>query len=547
MLTNRRQFAFLLILPLLLLIFWTAQASGVVTSWGPNVRANADTGTASQHEPHLAISRTDPDVVVVAAKDYRTANTKEVWIYVSQDGGQTWPAGQQLRIPGLPGDISEQSDPVVVARDDGRIYVAALGYGSGHGLFLTWSDDDGDTWANSRSITHNETPGGLDDKEWLAVDNFPASAYYHNLYVAWANDGILFKRSTDGGESWPAYTTLVPGFVEYPYVVVTADGDVYVFYMDGWGYCQSGTIRFVRSSDGGQSFAPPAGVATAHQPCSPIHGSGGYDQWRFFSIMGVAADPNDPDVLWVAWTDDNNVDYGPTDVRYVLTTDGGTTWSSPQRLSHDPAGTGRDHITPVLAYDNNSRLHAFWLDRRADPANQLFHAYHSSSADLGQSWEGDNQVSQQPFDLNLYFPPPTGYNAAGDYWGLDVSGSTIMAAWNTTVESSQDIYVARGQIGDNQSASLTGRVTDANTGQPLPLAQISAQPGGITATTNASGIYTLTLTAGIYDLTFTASGYLSQTFGNFSLPAGVTTWDVALTPLPEPHWWVYLPLAIAHP
>ena len=190
MLTNRRQFAFLLILPLLLLIFWTAQASGVVTSWGPNVRANADTGTASQHEPHLAISRTDPDVVVVAAKDYRTANTKEVWIYVSQDGGQTWPAGQQLRIPGLPGDISEQSDPVVVARDDGRIYVAALGYGSGHGLFLTWSDDDGDTWANSRSITHNETPGGLDDKEWLAVDNFPASAYYHNLYVAWANDGL---------------------------------------------------------------------------------------------------------------------------------------------------------------------------------------------------------------------------------------------------------------------------------------------------------------------------------------------------------------------
>src|SRR3989304_3938873 len=66
-------------------------APAVETTWGPNVRANSDVGDASQHEPHLAISRTDPNVVVVVAKDYRHLDSKEVWIYVSQDGGLTWP------------------------------------------------------------------------------------------------------------------------------------------------------------------------------------------------------------------------------------------------------------------------------------------------------------------------------------------------------------------------------------------------------------------------------------------------------------------------
>src|SRR3972149_795768 len=84
-------------------------APAAETTWGPNVRANSDIGNASQHEPHLAISRTDPNVVVVVAKDYRHLDSKEVWIYVSQDGGLTWPAEKQLQVPGLPPDIPNPS------------------------------------------------------------------------------------------------------------------------------------------------------------------------------------------------------------------------------------------------------------------------------------------------------------------------------------------------------------------------------------------------------------------------------------------------------
>ncbi len=520
----------LIILPalaVLLLRFGLGRAQPAVsqTTWGPNARANSDPGNASQHEPSLAISRTNSNVVVVAAKDYRHNDNKEVWIYVSQDGGLTWPLDKQIQMPGLPPDIPNESDPVVVARDDGRIYVECLGHNNGHGIFITWSDDNGDSWVNSVYITYNETPYGLDDKDWLALDNHPASPYYHNMYVAWAAGGILLKRSTDGGQTWSSYLNIAPGTTEYPYPVVGADGTLYVFYMDNWGFCATGTIRFVKSTNGGVSFSGPYTVATAYQPCSPIHAT---DQFRFFSIITAAADPNNAANLWVAWTDDHNVDDGPTDVLYTRSTTGGSSWSTPDRLSHDPVGNGKDHITPVFAIGADSRLHAFWLDRRDDPNDVLFNAYHTSTTDGGLTWEQDNRVSTQAFDLNLYLPPPPGYNAAGDYWGLDTVGNIVMAAWNTTVETSQDIYVARGTFAP--MGTLTGLVTDAVTTLPIEAAAVTLDTGQ-SAPTGADGLYTLQAISGTYTVTAQASGYYSQTVPDV-LISGTVTLDFALQPFP---------------
>jgi hypothetical protein len=199
--------------------------------------------------------------------------------------------------------------------------------------------------------------------------------------------------------------------------------------MNGWGYCADGAIYFRRSTDGGVTFGSPQYVVATSQPCSPIHGDFEYDQWRFFSIITAAADPNNVDNLWVAWTDDNNITYGKTDVLYVRTTDGGDNWSLKERLSHDDPDEYVDHITPVFAIGEDSRLHAFWLDRRDDLENNiLFHGYHTSTTDGGITWEPDSRVSDESFDLNLYLPPPSGYNAAGDYWGLDVVDNIVMAA-----------------------------------------------------------------------------------------------------------------------
>jgi PKD repeat protein len=496
------------------------------TLWGSNFRANSDTSGWGQHEPHLAISRAHPNVVVAVAKDYRHLNNKEVWIYVSQDGGRTWPLDKQIHMPGLPADIPNQSDPVVMARDDGRLYAFCLGYNNGHGLFVTWSDDNGDTWRSpSVHITYNETPYGLDDKEWPVIDNSPTSPYYHNMYIAWANGGILFKRSTDGGEIWSSYQNLTPGDdTEYPYPIVDSDGNLYVFYMNGWGYCADGQIEYVKSTDGGVTFTGPYTVVATSQPCSPIHGPSGYDQWRFFSIITAAVAPNNPDNLWVAWTDDNGVTDGKTDVLYVASTDGGANWGAPARLSHDDPAAYVDHITPVFSIGADSRLHAFWLDRRADPQNHLFHAYHTSTIDGGQTWEPDNRVSEQSFDLNIGFPPGSN-NAAGDYWGLDTVGDVVMAAWNTTIYGEQDIFVARGYL--TQPVTVTGQVRDDLTLTPITGAQVTVD-NGEWAFTNPAGMYSITLPAGVYTFTALADSYISQTITQVALVTGTVNLDFDL-------------------
>jgi photosystem II stability/assembly factor-like uncharacterized protein len=416
--------------------------------WMPNVKANQDDTRYAQHEPHIAASLTNPDVVVVAAKDYRVGPAvKQVWIYVSRDGGITWP--RQLHMPGLPDTITRQSDPVVIARDDGRMYVACLGYEPHKGLFLTWSDDDGETWVDAVRITDERSPGGLtdgiDDKEWVAVDNSPQSRSYHNMYTAYTPTigNIYFTRSTDEGKSWSTPVPLAKRQSYMAYVVVAADGDVFVFYYEDYQPGEASPLVVRRSTDGGQTFGPPVSISPSiPQPTIPIRQETREDRWRFFSVISAAADPMDANRLYIAWSDPSVLETEGMQVVISHSSDGGASWSLPERLSHDPTGVVRDHITPVIAVGPNGQVHAMWLDRRDDPENRLFHAYYTSSTDGGETWEADRRVSTHPFDLNIGLPPIS-RNAAGDYWGLAVAGDRVYAAWTDTRNRQQDIYTAR--------------------------------------------------------------------------------------------------------
>lgn len=422
--------------------------------FGPNVRANSDNTVFGQHEPSLAVSRVHTNTVVVASKDYRNGNVKQVWIDVSTDGGATWPVGRQLQAPGIPSDLPIQSDPVVVARDDGRIYVAVLGTNSAQnrgGVFITWTDDDGATWRNP-SVPVFYPENSLDDKEWFDIDNNPASPYYHRMYMMYAPGAgyVTEQHSTDEGVTWSARQQIGVNRTEYTYPVVGSDGTIYNFMMLNWGGGLQGTVQLTKSTNGGATWSTPSTVMTAEQPNSPIRGG---DQFRFFSILSAAVDPNNG-ALYVAWTDSRNLNTNGTDVVYVKSTNGGTTWSAVTRLSHDPVGVVRDHITPVIVVGADSKVHAFWLDRRLDASNHLFDSWYSSSTDGGATWDPDTRVSTVSQDLNVGFPPGSG-NAAGDYWGLDTWRDTVYVAWNDTRSGDQDIVVSKGLMNGVVTATPT--------------------------------------------------------------------------------------------
>ena len=70
--------------------------------------------------------------------------------------------------------------------------------------------------------------------------------------------------------------------------------------------------------------------------------------------------------------------------------------------------------------------------------------------------------------------------------------------------------------------TLSGKVTDSSTGNPISGATVQVS-GGAKATTDASGNYSVGLPIGTYSATASAYGYLPGTVNNISISANTTT------------------------
>lgn len=112
-------------------------------------------------------------------------------------------------------------------------------------------------------------------------------------------------------------------------------------------------------------------------------------------------------------------------------------------------------------------------------------------------WRRDNNV----------YPGGQMYRAGSAVSGMDLVGRIICAS-----------TAPAGPTG-----TIAGTVTDSNS-QPLVSAQVSAQPGGYSAATNASGYYTLAnVPVGTYSVTASKSGYDPQTQTNVAVQESTTT------------------------
>ena len=86
-----------------------------------------------------------------------------------------------------------------------------------------------------------------------------------------------------------------------------------------------------------------------------------------------------------------------------------------------------------------------------------------------------------------------------------------------------------------ETVTLTGRVTDASTGAPLPGATLTATSGTVTltATSGMDGRYSLShIPPGTLGIGATASGFFTQSFQTAAPSGGTVTLDVALAPAP---------------
>jgi uncharacterized protein YfaP (DUF2135 family) len=122
---------------------------------------------------------------------------------------------------------------------------------------------------------------------------------------------------------------------------------------------------------------------------------------------------------------------------------------------------------------------------------------------------------------------------AADSKGL----ATSVAVGTTTIRATMGAIRDETTLRISVGGSISGKVTNAQTGQPLPGATVQLMQNGVvlrTTTTNATGDYTFSeLASGTYTLEVSAPNFVTSTRGNVQVITGQNTLlNFVLSPVP---------------
>ncbi len=315
-----------------------------------------------------------------------------------------------------------------------------------------WESIDGFAWSNSGCVATSTSADS--PKSW--VNNDPHSPYFgrqHLIYTDFAENGALRHTfSTDDGVTWST-PTVHSSTLRRALGVVGADTRIFIMGMDegGGGLNTTRTHYFIRSSDGGQTFAAPTALASAlfgpgrtacgddpYFACIYTSPNGGY--WRDMGWGQLAAGPDG--VLHYVYSARN----GPTDSHiYYIRSFNGVSWSTPVILDNSFT-LGRQKWSPSIAVSSHGRLFASWYDERntTDDSLQRFGA---ASFDNGTSWVNQAAISDVIFPKPLQPDMAVSPSFAGtyDYATTSDDGYETYHAWtdgrvSSNGQSQQDVF-----------------------------------------------------------------------------------------------------------
>jgi hypothetical protein len=387
---------------------------------------------------------------------WSTGGARNVTFATSTDRGQTW---TNIPAPGLTrhygGPYERATDPWVEFGPDNRVYATDLAFDDtspASGIFVHVSTDGGQTWSAPIALKTEDDFAFFNDRNSLAVDDFPDSPFNGSVYVGWdrlASKGPGYAYTGDGLVAYSRdgfdYTNVVAAptgnneqtLTNLP--VVEPDGTVILVgtYYQNQSFNKNGGKFFVtRSSDGGVTW-DPVGFPLDEKPVG-IPGIRGGD-----GVPNATVDRSDGK-LYAVWQDSRFSGGKRDDILLTSSTDEGHTWSRPVKVNDTPAGP-QGAFTPTVKVDANGRVGVLYYDLRNDasPKDGTFTTteWIAFSTDGGQTFAQSRRVAP---DFDHAAAANAGGFFLGDYQGLGVSGKTFLPFFGATLEPQAD-----GRIGSD--------------------------------------------------------------------------------------------------
>src|SRR6266700_343772 len=380
--------------------------------YGPDVRmSNGNVLGSGQNEFQIDVNPLDNLNAIGTSNDGQTAG---VGIFRTTDGGATWTS----RDASFYGVQAACCDPGVAYGPDGHVYAIILDT-SPTATYTLRSSDGGATWQGPSSVSTPDRPN-------IATDpSNPNIVYITFTDFNQPAGRIAGYKSTDGGVTWGSEFLIgdpiaAPGYQQSSQPRVASNGWVYVGYQeynDQNVGCSAGVRNeLARSTDGGATWNVVAqlnivqgGACSSAQAGRGIFCINANQSFRSRSFPVIGISPTDPTHVYMVYSGgDLESAYtcaGSTgfhsDTLFRKSTDGGVTFTAPQKINTDPQG--KDQYYPWMAVTQNGQIWVGWNDRR-DDANDFLGKWFDSRISAGGDAFTDPQVPLQGTPT----PTPTG-------------------------------------------------------------------------------------------------------------------------------------------